>query len=48
MSNYCFVAPILPGGEEQMKIWIRDEVNNSADHDRVMQQAGISREEVWI
>ena len=48
MSNYCFVSPILPNGQEQMKIWIRDEVNNNADHDRVMREAGISREEVWI
>ena len=48
MSNYCFVAPILPGGEEQMKNWIRDGVKNNADHDRVMLEAGITREEVWI
>jgi len=31
-----------------MKIWIRDEVNNNANHDRVMREAGVSREEVWI
>src|SRR3990170_1714017 len=48
MSNYCFVAPILPGGEDKMKAWIKDEVKNNADHDRVMLQAGVSREQVWI
>lgn len=48
MSNYCFVAPILPGGEDEMKIWVHDELKNSADHDRVMRQAGVSREQVWI
>jgi len=48
MSNYCFVAPILPGGADKMRIWFRDELNNSADHDRVMRQVGISREQVWI
>jgi hypothetical protein len=48
MSNYCFVAPILPGGVDKMKTWIRDEVNNSADHDRLMRQAGVSREQIWI
>jgi hypothetical protein len=48
MSNYCFVAPILPGGEEKMKSWINDELKNIPDHDRVMRQAGVSREQVWI
>jgi hypothetical protein len=31
-----------------MKAWIKDEVKNSAGHDRVILQAGISREQVWI
>lgn len=31
-----------------MKTWIKDEVYNNANHDRVMLQAGISREQVWI
>jgi hypothetical protein len=48
MANYCFVAPILPGGEETMKKWIRTEVYNNPDHDRVMRQAGVTREQVWI
>ena len=48
MSNYCYVTPILPGGEEMMKNWIRDEIINNADHDRVFGMAGISREQVWI
>ena len=48
MSNYCFVAPILPGGEDTMKVWIHENLNKNADHDRVMRQAGVSREQVWI
>jgi len=48
MANYCFVAPILPGGEDKMNKWIHDELGKSADHDRVMRQAGVSREQVWI
>lgn len=31
-----------------MKNWIHDDVNKNADHDRVMRQAGVSREQVWI
>ena len=48
MSNYCFVSPILPGGEEKMKKWIHDDLSNSANHDRVFRQAGVTREQVWI
>jgi hypothetical protein len=48
MSNYCFVTPILPGGEAKMKNWIQTELDNHADHDRVMHQAGVTREQVWI
>ena len=48
MSNYCFVALILPGGEDTMKVWIHENLNKNADHDRVMRQAGVSREQVWI
>jgi hypothetical protein len=48
MSNYCFVAPILPGGEDTMKAWIHENLDKNEDHDRVMGQAGVSREQVWI
>ena len=48
MANYCFVAPILPGGEEKMNTWIKNRITNNKDHDRVMEGAGISREQVWI
>jgi hypothetical protein len=50
MSNYCFCAPILPGGEEKMKKWDRDEIQGkgSAGHDKVFREAGITREQVWI
>ena len=48
MANYCFVAPILPGGEEKMYAWVKNGIMNNPDHDRVFQEAGISREQVWI
>jgi hypothetical protein len=48
MANYCFVAPILPGGVEKMKTWTRDDIMNNANHDRVFKTAGISREQVWL
>jgi hypothetical protein len=48
MANYCFVAPILPGGVEKMEAWIKNGILNNPDHDRVMSEAGISREQVWI
>ena len=48
MSNYCFLTPILPGGEELMREWIRDESINNVNHDRVFQIAGITREQIWI
>jgi hypothetical protein len=48
MSNYCFVAPILPGGVDKMKSWIEAEVYKYADHDRVILQVGISRVQVWV
>lgn len=48
MANYCFVVPLLPGGEEKMKSFDKKGVMNNADHDRVMHEAGVSREQVWI
>ncbi len=50
MSNYCFTAPILPGGEEKMKKFIKEEDlgRGSAGHDKVFHEAGITREQVWI
>jgi hypothetical protein len=48
MSNYCFTAPILPGGEERMKNWLKNEIHGSAGHDKVFHEAGITREQVWV
>jgi hypothetical protein len=48
MANYCFVAPILPGGETRMKNWYNEEIKHNKDHDRVFQEGGITREQVWI
>jgi hypothetical protein len=50
MANYCFCAPLLPGGEERMHNWVRDEINGSgkAGHDKVFHEGGITREQVWI
>ncbi len=48
MANYSFVAPLLPGGEERMRDWIKRGINNNADHDRLMREFGISREQGWI
>jgi hypothetical protein len=48
MANYCFLVPILPGGEERMRQWIRDKITNNPDHDAVFRAAGVSREQVFI
>ena len=48
MANYCFVSPILPGGEEKMKKWNEHEIHNSTGHDKVFHEAGITREQIWI
>jgi hypothetical protein len=48
MANYCFTAPILPGGEEKLRRFVQDEINHNPNHDRVFQKAGITREQVWI
>jgi hypothetical protein len=47
MANYCFTAPILPGGEEKMKNWLKNEIHG-AGHDKVFHEAGITREQVWV
>ena len=48
MSNYCFIAPILPGGLELMKKWNEENIVNNKEHDAVFMAAGISQEQVWI
>jgi hypothetical protein len=47
-TNYCFIAPILPGGIELMKKWNKENIVNNKEHDVVFMDAGISREQVWI
>lgn len=48
MANYCFTAPILPGQEEYLRKYIREDMVHNADHDRIMRLAGITREQLWI
>jgi len=50
MANYCFCAPILPGGEEKMNNWMKNEIHGkgSAGHDKVFHEAGITREQLWV
>ena len=48
MASYNFAVPVLPGGEQLMKKWSKENIENNADHDRVFRSAGISRETVWI
>ncbi|HET9805492.1 MAG TPA: hypothetical protein VFP49_01150 [Nitrososphaeraceae archaeon] len=48
MSNYCFIAPILPGGIELMKKWNEENIVNNKEHGAVFMAAGISEEQVWI
>ena len=33
--NYCFIAPILPGGIEFMKKWNEENIVNNKEHDTV-------------
>jgi hypothetical protein len=47
-ANYCFIAPILPGGIELMKKWNEENIVNNKEHDAVFLTAGITREQVWI
>ena len=47
-ANYCFIAPILPGGLELMKKWNEENIVNNKEHDAVFMAAGILREQVWI
>ena len=47
-TNYCFIAPILPGGIELMKKQNEENIVNNKEHDEVFMSAGISREQVWI
>jgi hypothetical protein len=43
-TNYCFIAPILPGGIELMKKWNEENIVNNKEHDEVFVDAGITRE----
>jgi hypothetical protein len=47
-ANYCFIAPILPGGIELLKKWNEENIVNNKEHDEVFRLAGITREQVWI
>jgi hypothetical protein len=47
-TNYCFIASILPGGIELMKKWNEENIVNNKEHDEVLSDAGITREQVWI
>jgi hypothetical protein len=47
-TNYCFIAPMLPGGLELMRKWNEENIVNNKEHDEVFRAAGISREQVWI
>jgi hypothetical protein len=48
MANYCFMLPILAGGNELIKKWKDEYIINNKEHDTVFQEAGISREQLWI
>src|SRR5689334_11122432 len=50
MPNYCFCVPILPGGIERMKAWVKEEIRGAGakGHDEVFAAAGVSREQVWV
>ena len=47
-ANYCFIAPILPGGIELMKKWNEENIINNKEHDAVFKAAGVSREQTWV
>jgi hypothetical protein len=47
-ANYCFIAPILPGGIELMKKWNEENIVNNKEHDEIFIEAGITHEQVWI
>jgi hypothetical protein len=48
MTNYCFTVPFLPGGIELARKWNQENIVNNKEHDEVFNEAGISREQVWI
>jgi len=48
MANYCFTVPFLPGGIELARKWNQENIVNNKEHDDVFNEAGISREQVWI
>ena len=48
MANYCFIVPFLPGGIELARKWNQENIVNNKEHDEVFNEAGVSREQVWI
>jgi hypothetical protein len=36
MSNYCFIASILPGGIELMKKWNEENIVNNKEYDALI------------
>jgi hypothetical protein len=49
-TNYCFIAPILPGGIELIRRWNKENIVNNKEHDEdeeeeVFRAAGISSRE---
>jgi hypothetical protein len=47
-KSYGFCVPIVPGGEQVMRDWIKKEQSQGPDHARVFNEAGVTREQVWI
>ena len=35
-TNYCFIAPILPGGIELMRKWNKENIVNNKEHDQFL------------
>lgn len=48
MANYCFVAPLLPGGEQLTRDWVDQGIRGNKGHDTVFREAGVTREQVWL
>ncbi len=48
MSNYCFTVPILPGQEQNLRKYIREDMLHNADYERIMRSSGVTREQIWI
>jgi hypothetical protein len=48
MANYCFVAPLLAGGEQRTRDWVEKGIRGNNGHDSVFRAAGVTREQVWF